>query len=85
MGEMDMKQITVQEFVQAWRDGYISDIVVLRDRVYGRSVKGQAGTPRGHEIVYADIPATLPGVEVAAAAEAPAEGKKPLWRRILHL
>ena len=50
---MVMRQITLSEFQRLYEDGYVSEIVTLKDRIFGRSIKGQADNPKRHEVVFA--------------------------------
>lgn len=66
-----MKEIPYSEFIQDWENGLIHEVQSTADKLYGKSVKGQADNPRGFIMVYCMVP------------KGPV--KKPLWRRILHL
>jgi len=50
-----MKQITKQEFLQGYSDGYISDIVSIGNRVYGKDPRGMAHKPALYEVVYCEV------------------------------
>ena len=51
-----MRQITLAEFLDLYEDGLVFEVVNVKDRVIGRSVKGQAANPKRYEVVYALLP-----------------------------
>lgn len=51
-----MREISIQEFIEDYAEALISDVVVVKNRIYGRSVKGQADNPDRYEVVWAAIP-----------------------------
>jgi len=51
-----VRQITVAEFIDGYEKGLISDIVVVKDKIYGKSVKGMATSDASFETVWALIP-----------------------------
>jgi len=51
-----MREIPLDEMIALYEEGLLLYVVVVKDRVYGKSVKGQAGNPRGLEVVWAKLP-----------------------------
>ena len=54
MGEVAMKKLSLEEFLADWEAGYIHEVQGAGNRLFGKSVKGQADNPRGYIMVYAD-------------------------------
>jgi len=50
-----MRQITKQEFLSGYEEGYITEVVAIGTRVYGRDPRGQGETEKGYEVVYTDV------------------------------
>lgn len=51
-----MRLITIAEFLSLYENGFLSEVVTVKNNVYARNVKGQAGNPRRSEIVFAEVP-----------------------------
>jgi hypothetical protein len=49
-----LKELTKAEFVAGYELGYISDIIVVGNRLYGKDPRGCAGIKR-FEVVYCDL------------------------------
>jgi len=47
-----MKQITKAEFLEGYELGYITDVVSIQNRVYGKDPRGMADTGKAYEVVY---------------------------------
>jgi hypothetical protein len=43
-------------FFADWQNGLIVEVTGAGNRLYGKSVKGQAENPQGFIIVFADVP-----------------------------
>ena len=54
MAVRDMKKIPLKEFLEDWEHGLIHEVTGTQNRIYGKSVKGQADNPQGYILVYAD-------------------------------
>jgi len=50
-----MRQLTKQEFLEGYEQGYISDVVSIGNRVYGKDPRGMADKEKRFEVVYCDI------------------------------
>lgn len=51
-----MEEITIQQFLEGYAQGYITDIVAVGNRVYGKDPRGQAYKQATFKIVWATIP-----------------------------
>ena len=51
-----MEQITIAKFLEGYEEGYITDIVSVKDKVYGKDPRGQANKPKPYKIVWVAIP-----------------------------
>ena len=55
MGQVvNMKKIPLKEFLEDWEKGLIHEVAATANKIYGKSVKGQADNPQGYVLVYAD-------------------------------
>ena len=50
-----MKQITKAEFLEGYEQGYITDIVSIGNRVYGKDPRNMADTDKIYEVVYCEL------------------------------
>lgn len=78
---VDMEQITIQEFIDDWREGLIFEPLIFQDRVYGKSVRGMAQAAERFKIVYADIPATMSTSEAVPAEKKSVLSRLAFWRK----
>lgn len=51
-----MKKLTIQELLEGYELGYITDIVTIRNRVYGKDPRGMAEEEKSFQVVWAEIP-----------------------------
>jgi len=51
-----MKEITLAEFIEGYEQGYITDVVAIKDKVYGKDPRGMADSEKQFEVVFAVIP-----------------------------
>lgn len=50
-----MKQLTKAEFLEGYELGYITDIVSIGNRVYGKDPRGMADKEKRFEVVYVEL------------------------------
>ena len=50
-------ELSYAEFLEDWDRGLIREVQGTADKLFGKSVKGQAGNPRGYILVYCVVPA----------------------------
>lgn len=50
-----MKELTKAEFLQGYEKGYISDIVSIGNKVYGKDPRGMVGTGKRFEVVWCSV------------------------------
>jgi len=50
-----MEKITISEFLSGYEEGYITDIVSIKDKVYGKDPRGQAHKTKRYKIVWSVI------------------------------
>lgn len=53
---VQVREITIAEMRQLYIENVLDKIVQIAGRVYALSVKGQADSPDGYEVVWATIP-----------------------------
>lgn len=51
-----MEQISLAEFIDGYAEGYIVDVVVVKDRIYGKDPRGMADEDARYKVVWAEIP-----------------------------
>jgi len=51
-----MKQVTLAEFIKGYEEGYITDVVTVKDRVFGKDPRGRGNLKPAYDIVYAMLP-----------------------------
>lgn len=51
-----MKQLTKAEFLEGYELGYITDIITIGNKVYGKDPRGMAEEEKQFQVVWADIP-----------------------------
>ena len=51
-----MRQITVAEFLDGYEQGYITDVVAIGTRVYGKDPRGMADSDKMYDVVWAEVP-----------------------------
>jgi len=54
---MEIQEISYTEFLEDWNEGLIFEVQSTADKLFGKSVKGQAHNPRGYIMVYCVVPA----------------------------
>lgn len=50
-----VEETTLEDFLDAWAKGYISDVIFIRNEVYGKDVRGMADKPDLYKIVKAMV------------------------------
>lgn len=50
-----MRQITKTEFLSGYEQGYITDIIIVGNTLYGKDPRGMANTGKTYDIVWATI------------------------------
>lgn len=51
-----MKQITIAEFLAGYEEGYITDVVAVGNKIYGKDPRGMADSVKTYDVVWATIP-----------------------------
>lgn len=51
-----MEEITIAEFVDGYEKGYITDVIAIGNKVYGKDPRGMADEPEPFKVVWATIP-----------------------------
>lgn len=51
-----MKKLSKLEFLEGYEEGYITDVVAIGNRVYGKDPRGMAESDKRFEVVYIDLP-----------------------------
>lgn len=50
-----MRKITLAEFVDGYEKGYITDIVFVKNKIYGKDPRGMADKPEVYAVVWSDV------------------------------
>lgn len=50
-----MKEITLNQFLNGYEQGYITDLVAIGTRVYGKDPRGMADTDKIFDIVWTEV------------------------------
>jgi len=50
-----MKKLTKAEFLEGYELGYITDVVSIGTRVYGKDPRGMADSEKMYEVVYCEV------------------------------
>lgn len=51
-----MEELTIANFIQGYEDGYITDVIVVKDKIYGKDPRGMAEQSKRYKVVFAVIP-----------------------------
>lgn len=51
-----MQHVDILDFLAGYEDGYISDVVFIKDKVYGKDPRGMSESGRTYKVVWADVP-----------------------------
>jgi len=44
-------EVKFDDFMRDWDEGLIMEVIIIGNKVYGKTVKGQADNPKRHEVV----------------------------------
>lgn len=51
-----MQKITLAKFLEGYEKGYITEVVYVKNKIYGKDPRGQANEPKPYKVVWADVP-----------------------------
>lgn len=51
-----MKELTIQKWLELYEEGLLSNVICVKDKIYGRTSYQQAKKPERYIVVWASVP-----------------------------